>query len=223
MARLAKLESLVERARSGDAAAFTLVVEKLQDMAVGYAVSLVGDIWLAEEVAQEAFLRAYLDLHTLNEPRAFRSWFRQIVLVRCNRSTRRKRLSIVTLESAQEAESGDPSPDEVANSNRVRAAVNEAIQTLPEGEAAAVTLHYISDYSYREIATFLEVPVSTVKSRLYTARGRLREQLRELFEEELRESRPSRSETFLGKVVDAVRRATLADPEGNVFMLVERA
>ena len=126
------LEAIIARARAGDTAAFTVIVEKLQDMAVGYAVSLVGDFWLAEEIAQEAFLRAFLDLKSLKEPRAFRSWFRRIVLVRCNRSTRRKHLSTVALEAAEELESGDPSADEVFNSNRVRATVSEAIQTLPE-------------------------------------------------------------------------------------------
>ena len=191
-------------------------------MAVGYAVSLVGDFWLAEEIAQEAFLRAFLDLKSLKEPRASRSWFRRIVLVRCNKSTRRKRLSIVALEAATELESSDSSAYEVANSNRVRATVSEAIQALPESEAAAVTLHYISDYSYREIANFLDVPVSTVKSRLYTARVRLRERLRKELEEDLRESRPSRNKGFRGKVTEAVRRATLADPDGNLFTLAER-
>ena len=57
------LEAIIARARAGDTAAFTVIVEKLQDMAVGYAVSLVGDFWLAEEIAQEAFLRAFLDLN----------------------------------------------------------------------------------------------------------------------------------------------------------------
>ena len=142
--------------------------------------------------------------------------------MRCNRSTRRKHLSTVALEAAEELESGDPSADEVFNSNRVRATVSEAIQTLPESEATAVTLHYISDYSYREIANFLDVPLSTVRSRLYTARGRLRERLRTELEEDLRESRPSRSKGFGGKVAEAVRRATLADLDGNLFALAER-
>ena len=219
---MVSLESLVRRAQAGETSAFTLIVEELQDIAVGYAVSLVGDFWLAEEIAQEAFLRAFLDIKSLREPRAFRSWFRRIVLVRCNRSTRRKRLSIVALEGAEELESSDPSVDELVNSNRVRAAVSEAIRTLPESEAAAVTLHYISDYSYREVANFLDLPVSTVRSRLYTARGRLRERLRKELAEDLRESRPSRNKAFRGKVAEAVRRATLSDLDGNVFAFVER-
>ncbi len=119
------MESLVRRAQAGDTSAFTLIVEKLQDMAVGYAVSLVGDFWLAEEIAQEAFLRAFLDLKSLKEPKAFRSWFRRIVLVRCNRTTRRKRLSIVPLEAAKEVESSDPSA-EVAVSEEEQATAHAA-------------------------------------------------------------------------------------------------
>lgn len=214
-------ESVVRRARAGDGSAFTRIVEELQDIAVCYAVSLVGDFSLAEEVAQEAFLKAFLDLRSLKEPKAFLTWFRQIVLTRSSRMTRRKRLSTVALEVATQLESGDPSADDLVNSNRLRAAVRDAIQTLPQSEAAAVTLYYISDYSYREIASFLDVPVSTVKSRLHSARGRLRDRLGSELQDDLRESRPSRNEFFRGKVAEALRRATLADPDGNVFALVE--
>ena len=216
------LESLVERAQAGDTSAFSLIVEKLQDLAVGYAVSLVGDLMLAEEIAQEAFLRTFLDLDSLREPKAFRSWFRRIVQVRSSRWTRRKRLSTVSLESAAELESPNPSSDDVVDSHELRVAVTEAIQALPEREATAITLHYISDYSYREIASFLDVPVSTVKSRLYTARGRLRERLREEVKRDLRESWPSRSKAFIRRVAEVIRRATLADPDSNLFTLAER-
>lgn len=212
---------LVERAKGGDADAFTQIVQNLQDMAVGYAVALVGDYWLAEEIAQEAFLRAFLDLETLREPRAFRSWFRRIILTRCNRTTRRKRLSVVPLEEASQVESGEPTADDLANSKRVQNSILEAVKTLPEAEVMAVTLRYGSDYSYREIADFLDVPVSTVKSRLFAARRRLRDRLSDELAEDLTEWRPSRSEDFQGKTEAAVKEATVADPDGNRIRLVE--
>lgn len=201
--------------------AFTRIVEDLQDMAVGYAMSLLGDYWLAEEIAQEAFLRAYLDLKTLDEPRAFRSWFRRIILTRCNRTTRRKQLSTVTLEEASEIESGAPTADEFVDLSRIRRTVLEAVQALPEGEAAAIVLRYGSDYSYLEIARFLDVPVSTVKSRLFSARGHLRERLGGELAEDLRQWRPSQDDRFRQKLDTAVRKAIVADPDGNLIMLTE--
>ncbi len=191
-------------------------------MAVGYAYSKVRDMGVAEEVAQESFLRAFLDLHTLREPRAFPAWFRKIILVRCNRVTRRKRLLTVGLEAATTLASTDPSPEEVSETNRLRGAVSEAIGVLPDSEATAVTLHYIGEYSYREVANFLEIPVSTVKSRLYSARQRMRGPLLTILEKGLGSARPSRNQRFGGRVDDLVRKAMLVDVEGNTFTLVER-
>ena len=191
-------------------------------MAVGYAYSKLRDMGVAEEVAQESFLRAFLDLHTLREPQAFPAWFRKIVLVRCNKVTRRRHLRTVGLEAATAVASSDPSPEEVAETNHLRGAISEAIGALPEREATAVTLHYISEYSYVAVANFLEIPVSTVKSRLHSARRRLRRPLLTVLERGLWDARPSRSQRFGGRVDDLVRKAMLVDAEGNAFTLVER-
>ncbi|NIR02616.1 MAG: RNA polymerase subunit sigma-24, partial [Gemmatimonadales bacterium] len=66
-----------------------------QDMAVGYAYSILGDFHLAEDAAQEAFVQAYLDLRKLRVPQAFPSWLRRIVFKQCDRFTRRKRVHTV--------------------------------------------------------------------------------------------------------------------------------
>ena len=219
---LQSLESLVGAAQRGDPEAFASIVERFQDMAVGYAYSKLRNMGVAEEVAQESFLRAFLDLHTLREPQAFPAWFRKIVLVRCNRVARRRHLRTVGLEAAAAVASSDPSPEEVAETNRLRGAISEAIGALPEREATAVTLHYIGEYSYGEVANFLEIPVSTVKSRLYSARRRLRTPLLNILEKGLWDARPSRNQRFGGRVDNLVRKEMLVDLEGNTFTLVER-
>jgi DNA-directed RNA polymerase specialized sigma24 family protein len=73
------LTSLVERARSGDLEAFTQIVCRFQAMAYGYAYAILGDLILAEDAAQEAFLEAHRKLDNLREPAAFPGWFRRIV------------------------------------------------------------------------------------------------------------------------------------------------
>ena len=141
--------------------------------------------------------------------------------MRCNRVTRQKRLRTVGLEAAERIASPDPSPEEVTDRSRLHEGIAEAVGALPEAEATAVTLHYISEHSYREVADFLDIPVSTVKSRLHTARKRLRRPLLSLLEDDLREARPSHDHSFSRRVNQLVRQATLIDPEGNTFTLFE--
>jgi len=80
-------------------AAFSKVVLRFQDMAFGCAYALLGDFYLAEDAAQEAFITAWQRLHQLQQPDAFPGWFRRIVLTQCNRLTRGKRLKFVPLDS----------------------------------------------------------------------------------------------------------------------------
>ena len=215
------IEALVRDAQKGEPEAFASIVDRFQDMAVGYTYSRVSDLGLAKEVAQESFLRAFLDLHSLRDSRAFPAWFRRIVLMRCNRVMRRKRLQTVGIEAAERTASPDPSPEEVTDRNCLREGIAEAVGALPEGEATAVTLHYISEHSYREVADFLDIPISTVKSRLHTARKRLRRPLLTLLKDDLGEARSSRDHSFSRRVNELVRQATLVDPEDNTFTLVE--
>ena len=70
------------KARSGDIDAFACIVREFQDMAVGYAYSVLGDLGLAEDAAQEAFIEAYENLAKLRKPEAFAGWFRKIVFKR---------------------------------------------------------------------------------------------------------------------------------------------
>ncbi len=101
-------KTLVEAARDGDLEAYGRVVRRFQDMAYGYAYSVLGDFGLAEDAAQEAFVEAYQCLANLREPMAFPSWLRKIVFKRCDRITRGKRLATVPLESAAEVASAAP-------------------------------------------------------------------------------------------------------------------
>ena len=183
------------RAQAGDLAAFGEIVRRFQDMAVGYAYSVLGDFDLAEDAAQEAFVRAYQDLPALRDLQAFPPWFRKIVLYQCTRWTRRKGLATVPLESAGEIAAKEPDPAQAAERREIRDRVLEAIRALPEHERAAVTLYYINGYSQAEVGEFLDVPVSTVKNRLYSARGRLRERMTDMVEKELKESRPGKAFT----------------------------
>jgi len=200
------LEVIVTRARNGDAEAFGILVRRFQDMAVGYGYSILHDFQLAEDAAQEAFFEAYRTLSKLREPAAFAGWFRRIVFKQCDRITRRRVVATVPLEAA-------PDPVQATDEEERKAEVFEAVRQLPEHERSAMTLFYIGGYSMDEVATFLEVPVSTVKGRLHSARERLRTMLLDTVADDLRARRPSRNESFATTVVDLLQAARAGDIE----------
>jgi RNA polymerase sigma factor (sigma-70 family) len=200
------LEVIVTRARDGEAEAFGILVRRFQDMAVGYGYSVLHDFQLAEDAAQEAFFEAYRTLSKLREPAAFAGWFRRIVFKQCDRITRRRVVATVPLEAA-------PDPLQATGEEERKGEVLEAVRQLPEHERSVMTLFYIGGYSMDEVATFLEVPVSTVKGRLHSARERIRTMLLDTVADDLRARRPSRNESFETRVVDLLEAARGGDIE----------
>jgi RNA polymerase sigma factor (sigma-70 family) len=204
---MADLAGLVIRARDGDSVAFEAIVRRFQDMAVGYGYSLLRDLQLAEDAAQEAFLEAYLCLPSLREPAAFPGWFRRIVFKHCDRQSRGKRARDEPLETAVERSSSGPTQAVAMERSELRDQVWEAIDALPEHEREAVTLFYIGGHSQQEVSSFLDVPVTTIKKRLFSARRRLREMLIDIVADTLRQRRPSRSEDFAARLMEMLTAA----------------
>jgi RNA polymerase sigma factor (sigma-70 family) len=181
---------LVNRACGGDVEAYTELVVRFQDMAYGYAYSILGDGHLAQDATQEAFLEAYRDLDKLRQPAAFAGWLRRIVLKRCDRIIRSRQLPRASVKAADAVPADEAGPAEAAEKRELSQRVREAIQSLSEHERTATTLFYIDGYSQDEIADFLEVPVTTVKNRLHTSRRRLRERMIAMLGDELKSHKP---------------------------------
>jgi RNA polymerase sigma factor (sigma-70 family) len=182
-----ELTTLVLAAQRGDLDAFGQVVERFQKMAYAVAYATVGDAHLAEDAAQEAFIEAYLSLPKLREPAAFPGWFRRIVFKRGDRLIRGKRLATLPIEVAGEVAAREPGPAVIAEARELRRQVQAAIDELPEPDRMLVMLFYLAGYAQQEIAAIAELPVATVKKRLYRARQRLRAQLDGLVREQIRE------------------------------------
>ena len=89
------------------------LVRRFQDMAVGYAYSILRNFHSAEDAAQEAFLEAYRNLDKLREPAAFPGWFRRIVFKHCDRQTRSKQFATLPLDDAESLASQQPAADPV--------------------------------------------------------------------------------------------------------------
>ncbi len=191
--------------------AFAEVVRVFQDMAVGYAYSVLTDIQLAEDAAQEAFVESWFCLHQLRDPKAFPGWFRQIVFTKSRRVARRTPPDSVALDSAAEVAAGEPLPDRHSENAELAARIAAAVRRLPEHERAATALYYMSGYTQTEVAEFLGAPLGTVKHRLHSARRRLRKELIDMVSDDLRERRPSNDESFLLEIKTKLLDRIFAD------------
>jgi len=167
-------------------AAFAELVRRFQDMAYGYAYSILSDFHLAEDAAQEAFVMAFGQLDSLRDPEAFAGWLRRIVRTACSRMTRRKSLPTTDLNAAEGLRSSAAGPQEAAAVNELHDEVLRAVGQLPPPEREVTTLFYINGYSHKDIADFLEVPVTTVKSRLHDSRRRLKERMMNMVHDALK-------------------------------------
>jgi RNA polymerase sigma factor (sigma-70 family) len=201
-ASMESIEALVAQLQTPGASgvehqeAFRALVACYQDGAYTYAYAILGDRDLAEDVAQEAFLTAFRSIGGLREPTAFPGWFRRIIRTHCHRLTRGKQLLKMSLDVVDDSPSSAADPTEILDHRELQRTVRAAIQALPERERIALLLFYVGGYSLAEIATLLNVPVTTVKKRLQYGRQRLKVRGSEFLHDSLEEIRPSSDSQF---------------------------
>jgi RNA polymerase sigma factor (sigma-70 family) len=194
--------ALVRASQAGDDLAFADLVCAHQDIAVAYATSILGDYQLAEDVAQEAFVDAYRRLPSLREPAAFYAWFRTILFKYCDRMMRRKQHRMAGLDAAQDVASSEPSPHESLESQDRETLIRQAVAGLTDVERPVVLLYYMGEHSHSRVAELLDVTTNVVKTRLYSARRRLKKNINEI-ERSLRAARPSSDQRFARRVMAA--------------------
>ena len=180
--------------------AFSELVRLFQDMAYAAAFAKLGSYDLAEEAAQRAFISAWQRLEQLRTPEAFPGWLRRIVLTECNRLTRGKQLRSTSLDEGLMVVSDRTDPQTALEQDEQTRALFGAINELPANLRLIVLLFYVKEYSQTDISLFLEVPLTTVAKRLYSARHRLRGLTANKFKAKLRARRPSRNRSFADKV-----------------------
>jgi len=179
---------LAEACLKGNPDAFGRLVERYQNSAMALALSYLGNFHDAQEVVQEAFLHAYCKLVQLNDLKQFKSWFHTIVANGC-RSWLRKRSNIFSsLDASIQTDLVNLSIQR-ERQEELRTDVWDMVDALPEKYRTVVLLYYMNDYSYSEIAEFLNLSVSTVKGRLQQARLKLKREFEPDEKEELRMSR----------------------------------
>lgn len=173
----AEVHAAVRAVRAGDREAFARVVERYQRRLFGLALMLTREPSAAEEVAQDAFVRAFTRLDAYDERRPFYPWLATIaVRLAQNWLSRRARLvagGADTLASDREGATDTDSLATLIADERGRR-LWRLVATLPTGERAAAILYYRQDMSVRDIARALGVTSGTMKTFLFRARQRLR-------------------------------------------------
>ena len=197
----------VRRAQAGDLEAFNWIVRRFQDRAVAYAATVLGSFHGGQDAAQEAFVEAYRTLHTLRSPEAFPVWFRKVVFKQCDRLTRNKQVRTIPIQAAEHWPSSAPGLEEITERHQIQEEVSRAIQSLPAGQRAVITLFYMGEQSHQDIAEFLGLPVTTVKSRLNQGRSQLKGRMLTMVNDNLSESRPSQNDAFVFRVNEDIAKA----------------
>ena len=175
-------EELVERFQNGDPSAFDMLVGRWERKVQGAIYRLVGPGEDVRDLSQETFFKAYRGLGTFKKEARFSSWLYQIALNVCRDRMRRGRgksyVSFDELSEGREAgtESG-PSALDLIEARDLSRQVAAAVAALPEEQREVVVLKEYQGLTFIEIAAALDVPLSTVKTRLYRGLGQLRQQL----------------------------------------------
>lgn len=172
----------VNAALDGNQDAFADIVYAYQDSVYNLCYRMLGERGEAEDAAQEAFLRAYLNLTRYDPARSFKTWVLSIASNYCIDRLRRRRLQWMSLDDEPVADrlalhSDDPEPEPATLNKEQSAAIQNLLNDLSPDYRAVVVLRYWYDYSYAEIADIMDTTESAVKSRLFRARQALADKL----------------------------------------------
>jgi len=171
-------QQAIDATLDGNPAAYAELVERYQRRLLGLLWHACSDRELAEDIAQETFVRAFHKLSLYSGESQFYTWLARIGLNLLATNRRRKRLENQKpregFEVAVESLSSEQPPDEVVAMNEMQVCVRQAIECLEQERRVVILLRDFEGLDYAEIASLLEIPIGTVRSRLHRARSELR-------------------------------------------------
>jgi len=184
-------QELVERVQCGDKNAFNLLVTKYQHKVANLVSRYVKNQSDVPDIVQEAFIKAYRALPNFRGDSAFYTWLYRIA-VNCAKnhmvaSNRKPPGSDVEIEDAEIYDSGEAlrenaSPEKLMLTKEIKKVIFDTIEQLPEDLRTAINLRELEGLSYEEIATIMECPVGTVRSRIFRARDAVDKKIRPLLQ-----------------------------------------
>lgn len=179
----------IERVMKGDRDAFADIVEIYQHQLFQICYRMLGNRHEAEDVAQEAFMRAYANIHTFDQKRKFSTWLFRIATNLCIDRIRKKKpdyhldaevRGTEGLTMYSQLSNEEKLPEDELLAMEVQDRVQYEISRLPDKYRAAIVLKYIEELPLAEISEILDLPLGTVKTRIHRGREALRKQLSNL-------------------------------------------
>lgn len=184
-------QKLVERVQRGDKNAFNLLVTKYQHKVANLVSRYVKNQSDVPDIVQEAYIKAYRALPNFRGDSAFYTWLYRIA-VNCAKNhmvagNRKPPGSDIEIEDAEIYDSGEAlrenaSPEKLLLTNEIKKVIFDTIEQLPEDLRTAINLRELEGLSYEEIATIMECPVGTVRSRIFRARDAVDKKIRPLLQ-----------------------------------------
>lgn len=174
-------QALLKKVQTGDLEAYGTIIQEHQKAVFNVCLRILGNRQEAEDLTQEAFLRAYRNINQYDPKRPFGPWMRTLAANLCYNHLKKARLEKVPLkdERDQRKEHHQRTPEELLELSQQHQLLYQKIWQLPENQRAALELRHFQGLTYREMARVLNMPLNTVRSHLYRARQKLAELLEE--------------------------------------------
>jgi RNA polymerase sigma-70 factor (ECF subfamily) len=185
-------QELVERVQNGEKAAFDILVRKYEHKLANVISRYIHDQSEVLDVAQDAFIKAYRALPNFRGDSAFYTWLYRIAINTAKNhlvaASRRPPKNDIDAQEAEQFEAGSglkeyATPERLALRSELAGTIQDAMEELPEELRVAIVLRELEGLSYEEIASAMECPIGTVRSRIFRARDAIDKQIRPLLDE----------------------------------------
>ncbi|NFS10197.1 sigma-70 family RNA polymerase sigma factor [Clostridium botulinum] len=179
------MQDTIRRCKLGDKVAFQELLQTVEKKALATAYFLSGKRGIAEDILQETYMKCFMEIDKLKDPEAFKVWFFRI-LVRTGWKMSKKQSMLVPTDITSENEAlfynEKQNEENIIDTYEIKHIVKSAINNLSENLKTVVILYYFNDMSIEEISKVTGCFKATIKSRLFYARGALKKQLGDCFE-----------------------------------------
>ncbi|MBZ5752471.1 MULTISPECIES: RNA polymerase sigma factor SigW [Metabacillus] len=183
------IKKRIKQVKKGDQNAFAEIVDLYKDKIYQLCYRMLGNAHEAEDIAQEAFIRAFVNIHTYDMSKKFSTWLYRIATNLSIDRIRKKKPDYyldaevsgtdgLTMYSQVSAEGA--LPEDELETMELQATIQQGILKLPDKYRTVIVLKYIDELSLKEIGDILDIPIGTVKTRIHRGREALRKQLRHL-------------------------------------------
>ncbi|WP_186578127.1 RNA polymerase sigma factor SigW [Aquibacillus kalidii] len=183
----AKIKEMIKSVKKGDQSAYEDIVSFYQSKVYAICYRMIGNSHEAEDLAQEAFIRAYVNIHSFDEKKKFSTWLYRIATNLTIDRIRKKKPDFYLdaevrgtdgLDMYSQLPAEQALPEEEVESLEIQTVIQQEIMNLPAKYRSVIALRFVDELPLAEISEILDIPVGTVKTRIHRGREALRKRLR---------------------------------------------